>query len=289
MQLRPGRLGVIVQGYIPVDKVQDVKLALWQTEGNPAKVAANLAALEPTARAAAGAGAALLVCPECWLCGYNIGQDVKALAEDRHGPSARRIAAIAQQNQLAIAYGYAERDPETDSIYNSVQVIGPDARPLAHYRKTHLFGPDERAVYRPGGRLEPPFRFGDFSIGLLICYDVEFPEAVRSLALLGADVILVPTALSEEYVAVADTIVPARSVENQVFIAYCNHAGMENGLRFLGHSRLTSVDGTSLAAADRGEALLIGEISASVRDATAKLFPYRADRRPELYGLLAVG
>jgi 5-aminopentanamidase len=263
-----------------------MKLALWQTEGHPTNVAANLEALENTARTAAASGAALLVCPECWLCGYNIGQDTKALAEDRNGPSAQRIAAIATRNHLAIAYGYAERDPATGSIYNSAQVIGPDARPLAHYRKTHLFGPAEHAVYSAGGRLEAPFRFGDFSIGLLICYDVEFPEAARSLALMGAEVILVPTALSHEYAAVADLLVPARSVENQVFIAYCNHAGVENGLRYLGHSRLTSVDGTVLAAADDREALLIGEISTSVREAAAKLFPYRADRRPDLYGRL---
>jgi predicted amidohydrolase len=121
---------------------------------------------------------------------------------------------------------------------------------------------------------------------LLICYDVEYPEAVRSVALLGADVILVPTALTEEYASVPDFLVPARAVENQVFVAYCNHAGVENGMRFLGGSRLTDVDGKPLAAAGAGEALIIGEISQRRRLDAAKLYPYRTDRRPELYGLL---
>jgi predicted amidohydrolase len=263
-----------------------MKLALWQTVGFPGNVAANLAALESSAKAAAAAGAALLLCPECWLCGYHIGDAVTALAERPDGASAQRIAAIARQNQLAIAYGYAERDASSGHIYNAVQVLGPDGAVLSHYRKTHLFGPDERAVYRPGNRFEPPFDFGGFKVGLLICYDVEYPEAVRSLALMGAQVVLVPTALTDEYSAVLDFIVPARSVENQVYLAYCNHAGVENGMRFLGGSCLTGMDGKALAAAGSGEALIVGEISQRTQEAAAKTYPYRADRRPELYGRL---
>jgi len=123
-------------------------------------------------------------------------------------------------------------------------------------------------------------------MGLLICYDVEYPEAVRSVALLGADVVLVPTALTHEYSVVPDYIVPARAVENQVFVAYCNHAGVENGMRFLGGSLLADIDGKAIAAAGAGDALIIGEISQARRLAAAKCFPYRADRRPELYAQL---
>lgn len=264
-----------------------MKLALWQTAGYPADVAANLAALQSTAQAAATAGAELLLCPECWLCGYNIGADVAVLAERHDGASAQRIAAIARQNHIAIAYGYAERDLGGGIVYNSVQVVGADGATLAHYRKTHLFGPDERAAYCPGIQFEPPFSFGGFRIGLLICYDVEYPEAVRSLALMGAELILIPTALTDEYAAVTDFLVPARSIENQVYLAYCNHAGVENGMRFLGGSRLTGMDGKALAAAGAGEALIIGEISKQDQDAAARIYPYRSDRRPELYGRLS--
>jgi predicted amidohydrolase len=263
-----------------------MKLALWQTVGNPGDTVANLGALETTARAASAAGAALLLCPECWLCGYNIGVAVNTLAEHRNGVSSQVIAGIARRNNIAIAYGYAEREVAGGEIYNAVQVIGPDGVRLAHYRKTHLFGPDERAVYRPGDGFERPFQLAGFKMGLLICYDVEYPETVRSVALLGADVILVPTALTEEYSAVPDFLVPARAIENQVFVAYCNHAGVENGMRFLGGSRLCDVDGKSLAAAGAGEALIIGEIDQRRRLAAASCYPYRTDRRPELYGLL---
>jgi 5-aminopentanamidase len=263
-----------------------MKIALWQTAGFPADVAANLAALAPIAKAAAAAGAALLLCPECWLCGYNIGAAVATLAESADGASARRIAAIARQSEIALAYGYAELDAASGYIYNSVQVIGADGAVLSRYRKTHLFGADERAAYRAGDRFAPPFDFAGYKIGLLICYDVEYPEAVRSLALLGADVVLAPTALTDEYAAVPDFIVPARSIENQLYLAYCNRAGVENGMRFLGGSCLTGMDGKALAAAGAGEALIIGEISKRAQQAAARTYPYRADRRPELYGLL---
>jgi predicted amidohydrolase len=263
-----------------------MKLALWQTAGFAADVPANLAALQSVAHAAATAGAALLLCPECWLCGYNIGDAVATLAESAEGSSAQRIAEIARGNNIAIAYGYAERDLISGHIHNAVQVIDADGAVLSRYRKTHLFGADERAAYHPGSQFEPPFEFGGFKIGLLICYDVEYPEAARSLALMGAEVILVPTALTDEYAAVADFIVPARSVENQVYLAYCNRAGVENGMRFLGASRLTGMDGKALAAAGSGEALIIGEISKATQQAAAKTYPYHADRRPELYGRL---
>jgi nitrilase len=263
-----------------------MKLALWQTTGFPGDSAANLRALEPMAQAAAVAGASLLLCPECWLCGYNIGTAVADLAEARDGAAAAAIAGIARRNHIAIAYGYAERAGVSGHIYNSVQVFDPAGQPLAHYRKTHLFGPQERAAYRPGDCFEPPFALGGFKFGLLICYDVEYPEAVRSLALLGADVVLVPTALTEECTAIAEFIIPARAVESQVFVAYCNHAGIENGMRFLGGSRLAGIDGKVLAAAGSGEALLIGEISQRARLEAAHRYPYEADRRPELYGLV---
>jgi predicted amidohydrolase len=263
-----------------------MKLALWQTVGNLRDVRANLRALETVARSAAEEGATLLLCPECWLCGYNIGSGTAALAESHDGPSAQRIASIARRNKIAIAYGYAERDPASGRIYNSVQVIGPAASLLCRYRKTHLFGPRERAAYQPGERFEPPFELGGLCFGLLICYDVEFPECVRSLALMGADVILVPTALSVEYTVVPDIIVPARSLENQVFIAYCNHAGAEDDLLYLGGSCLTGTDGKALARAGAREALIFAEVSKAARAATAETFPYRADRRPGLYGEL---
>lgn len=128
-----------------------------------------------------------------------------------------------------------------------------------------------------------PSTFHEWKIGLLICYDVEFPETIRSVALTGADLILVPTALTGEYPCVPDFIVPARAVENQIFVAYCNHAGTEGETRFIGKSRLAGPDDPAIAAAGDGECLLIATITQEAIAASAPVFPYRTDRRPSLY------
>lgn len=259
-----------------------MRIALWQTQGFGADKAANLAALSTTARAASAAGANLLLASECFLGGYNV--DIAAGAEPADGPSAQAIAALARETGLAIAYGYAERDG--DAVYNSAACIGPEGL-LGHYRKTHLFGDFERAAYRQGDAFCQPFSFGGFIIGLLICYDVEFPEAVRATALAGTELVLIPTALTPEYAVVPDLIVPARAVENQIFVAYCNHAGVEGDLSYLGGSCIAAPDGSKLAAAGAGEELLIADLNRAHIASCAATFPYRAERRPELYARLA--
>jgi nitrilase len=264
-----------------------LRLALWQSSGTPGGKAANLAALARIARAAAQAGAELLLCPECWLSGYNLTPaDIAAQAEPACGPSAAAIAAIARQSGLAIVYGYAER--EGARLYNSAAAIGPDGALLGHYRKTHLFGDFERGLYMPGTAFAPPFTYRGWQLGMLICYDVEFPEAVRSVALAGAELLLIPTAITPEYGCVPGSIVPARAVENQIFVAYCDHAGVENGLAYLGGSCLMGPDGKALSSAGAGEALLIASISRAGLAAAAQLFPYRRERRPELYARAAM-
>lgn len=260
-----------------------LKLALWQTEGHRADPVANVAALARAARSAAAAGAEILLCSECWLQGYNIPDRCAELAEERDGASAARIAAIAKDSGIAIVYGYAERDPANGAVYNSAQAIAPDGTSLANYRKTHLFGDFERTLYRPSDGFVAPFSLGGWRIGLLICYDVEFPEAVRHLALAGADLILIPTALTGEYSCVPEFIVPARAIENQIFVAYCNHVGAEDGMRFIGKSRLSGPDDPAIVVAGDGESLLIGTIAQETIAASAPVFPYRADRRPALY------
>jgi 5-aminopentanamidase len=106
---------------------------------------------------------------------------------------------------------------------------------------------------------------------------------VRATALAGAELVLIPTALTPEYAVVPDLIVPARAVENQVFIAYCNHAGVEGDLSYLGGSCIAAPDGTKLAAAGSGEALLVADLNRAHIASCAVTFPYRAERRPELY------
>lgn len=263
-----------------------MRLALWQTQGFPGDVSANLQALEAQVRAAAASGAQLLLCPELWLGGYNLPAQMATLAEAADGPAAQHIAALAREHGVAICYGYAERHEQGDKPYNSAQLIDAQGRSLANYRKTHLFGPMERELFTAGDSLQVPVEFAGWRVGLLICFDVEFPENVRTLALAGAELVLVPTALTPEYTAVPELIVPARAVENQVFVAYCNHSGVEEGLAFLGGSCVAAPNGQRLVVAAGGEALLVTDLSRANSAQWREVFPYLQDRRPALYGAL---
>jgi predicted amidohydrolase len=259
-----------------------MKIAIYQGPGVFLDVAANLALLDRLAKSAATQDAGLLILPEMFLTGYNIGDEVGRLAEPARGPSAERAATIARDNRISLLYGYPERAGR--SIYNSALLIDDAGRALANYRKTHLFGPEERRLFRPGEDLAVA-RLAGLTIGILICYDIEFPELVRSLVLKGADMVAVPTALSPPYDEIPTSILRARAYENQIFVAYSNHSGTEGDLSFIGGSALVGPDGRDIVRAGRDEeTLLIASADLARYAESRRLNTYLQDRRPELYG-----
>ncbi|MFE6765923.1 carbon-nitrogen hydrolase family protein [Streptomyces sp. NBC_01423] len=261
-----------------------LRTALLQSSGRPGSVAGSVELLADAARRAAATGARLLVCPELYLTGYAIGDDVPRLAEAADGPAARAVAEIAVRHGIAVHYGYPER--EGDTLYNSAQLIGPDGTTLANYRKTHLFGDFEQHWFTPGGQPVVQAELDGVRIGLLTCYDVEFPENVRAHALAGTDLLLVPTALMHPFSFVADSLVPVRAFESQLYIAYVNRTGPEGEFDFTGLSCLAGPDGTVRARAGRGEELVTGDVDPALLAASRAANPYLRDRRPGLYGSL---
>ncbi|WP_432065170.1 carbon-nitrogen hydrolase family protein [Streptomyces sp. C10-9-1] len=261
-----------------------LRTALLQSSGRPGDVAANLKVLDEAAARAAEAGAGLLVCPELFLTGYAIGDAVPRLAEPADGPGAAAVAEIAVRHGLAVHYGYPERSGEL--VHNSAQLIGPDGTRLANYRKTHLFGCFEQEHFTPGDRPVVQAELDGVRIGLLICYDVEFPENVRAHALAGTDLLLVPTAQMHPFQFVAESVIPVRAFENQMYLAYVNRTGPEGEFEFVGLSSLAGPDGTVRARAGRGEELVVGEVDPEFLAASRRANPYLLDRRPGLYGSL---
>jgi len=118
---------------------------------------------------------------------------------------------------------------------------------------------------------------------LLICYDVEFPENTRRLALAGADVILVPTANMKPYDFVAEVTIRARAFENQCYVAYANYCGSEGGIEYCGLSSIAAPDGSRIAEAADEELLIIGSLDRQLMDDSRAINSYFKDRRPELY------
>ena len=256
-------------------------LALFQHQSHPGDKAAQLTALQSAAVDAAGAGAQLLVTPELFMAGYNIGTQAHQLAETVDGPFLAEVSRIAGENGIAILCAYAERNG--DAMFNSAALIGADGTHVFNFRKLHASGQYEKATYACGDDVVTA-QLNGVTVAALICYDVEQPEAVRAAALAGADVVCVPTALRKQYAHLTETMIPTRAFENGCFVAYINHAGSEGDFHYCGLSRLAAPDGTVVSAKGDAPELVVAEVDTD-RIATARAeLPYLVDRRADLLG-----
>lgn len=260
-----------------------MRVALYQCPPLPLDIDANLRRLEVQALEAASKGAALLVCPEMFLSGYNIGaQAARNLAQPSDGPAARLIGEIARKTGVAILYGYPEMSAD-DQVYNAVQLIDAQGVRVCNYRKTHLYGDLDKSMFSAGDEHFPVVEFNGWKLGFLICYDVEFPENTRRLALAGADLILVPTANMAPYDFVAEVTVRARAFENQCYLVYANYCGSEGDIHYCGLSSICAPDGKQIGLAAQDEALVIADLDRNLMSESQAINTYFKDRRPGFY------
>lgn len=248
-----------------------------QTAGTPGDVEANFAELDGTAARAADRGADLLITPELFVTGYDVG-DVAQWAEQ---PLADRVGELCRRHGIGILAGMPERVP--GGVGNCDTLLDERGEVLVRYAKAHLFGDLDRERFAPGDRLVATAEFRGVRISVLICYDVEFPEAARAAALDGADLIAVPTAQMEPFAFVADTVIPARAWENQVYLAYTNHIGREAGTVYVGRSSIIAPDGSVLQRAVDEPALLVADVDGDVVAEARRANPYLLDRRTDLH------
>jgi predicted amidohydrolase len=264
-----------------------------QTEprlGEPERnVEACLASLEE----AAAAGCELLVLPECATSGYMFGSEDEAApyAEEIPGPSVEALAGACARHRLHCVAGLLERDG--DRLRNTAVLVGP-AGLVARYRKTHLpfLGVDRFVT--PGE--EPPEVYDTPAgrLGIVICYELRFPEPTRALALGGAELVLHPTNWPTAVKPFADFLTRARAAENRIFLLTANRVGVEGGVEFFGRSQIVGPLGDRLAeAGEGGGELILAEIDpAEAREKDRAIVPGEyevhlfGDRRPELYGAL---
>jgi predicted amidohydrolase len=251
-----------------------LRVAIYQCASGGLNQAERLEALRRVLGGPVTANAQLVVCPELFMSGYNVGDDLERYAETIEGPFAKAVSQLAQKAGRAIVYGYPER--EGANRYNSAASFGPDGSLLANHRKLVLPPGFESHYFQPGGGATF-FSLGGFRLALLICYDAEFPEAVRSVARRGAEAVVIPTALKDRWASVAYRMMPTRAFENGIYLIYANHAGRERDIVYLGASCVVGPDGEDIARAHEGEETLLALLEAEqVRNAQAQL-PYLRD------------
>ncbi len=216
----------------------------------------------------------LVVCPELFMSGYNVGSVISQIAEPSNGPFAQQMRALAKRSKTALIYGYAER--VGDQLYNSALCFNADGEVVANHRKMLLPPGFEAGSFAQGSGLTL-FDLAGIRCAILICYDAEFPESVRAVAEAGAQLVIVPTALTDNWATVARQLMPTRAFENGVWLIYANHAGFEGDLNYLGESCIVAPDGSDAARAGSDQQMISAQIDLKrVVKAQARL-PYLQD------------
>ena len=248
-----------------------MRAGIFQCAGGGLTPSQRLLQLEESLK---GESLDLVVCPELFVSGYHVSNALMKHAEPQSGPSSQQIADIARSTNTAIVYGYPEQEGE--HLYNASACIDANGQLIANHRKLLLPPGFEVEYFVPGESLTL-FDLHGMRCAILICYDAEYPESVRVCAQAGAEVVIVPTALVNNWGSVAHKLMPTRAFENGVWLLYANHAGEENGFHYLGASCIVSPDGKDAARAGDKQTLISHEINSdSVARARDRL-PYLKD------------
>ena len=291
-------------------KGQGIRLGIYQAQGDcgPGATAKNMDRLERAAETAKKYGIQLLVFPELYVPGYTLDPAAaKKVAEFADGESIARARKVAARLSMALVVPYAEKAEVKGKLlyFDSIALIDETGKLVTSYRKTHLYGQQERDNWSFGSKPPPVFRPFGFPVGVLNCYENEFPELVRLLALKGAKLIVGPTAAdcyytlpngtrsAVPYPDVSTMLFPANAYANNVFFAYANRCGYErrggNDWHYRGNSIVIGPHGDIKVAADhQQDTLLVADCVPAYYGMThpAPKYNYLRDRRPEMYAPL---
>jgi predicted amidohydrolase len=235
---------------------------------------------EQNIRKAAQAGANIIVIPELFNTGYRLDERYSEFAETIPGSTVERMAVLAKSEGVYIAGSITEQDPDSEKLYDTAFLVSPQGLE-GRYRKIHLWGREPEFFSK--GKEFPVFGTPWGQVGLIICYDVGFPEAARSLALAGADIILIPSAFGMPRFYAWDLATRARALENGCYLVASNRIGNEKDSVFCGHSRIVDPQGSILVDAGLQEGILLATIDMVEVAAQRTRIPYLRDRMPETY------
>jgi predicted amidohydrolase len=265
------------------------KLALAQMSCERADKVANLRKMRKLAAKAKKQGADLVIFPEFSLTGYVVRDEIYELAEKIPGPSVDTVRSISHETKIHIVFGMPELSEKTQAtVYNAAVLVSPKGF-VGKYRKMYLpthsvF--EEKRYFRPGYEATA-FNTQLGRIGLIICYDIFFPEVCRLVRLEGAQLIVCISASPAIRKVFFETLASARAIENTAFLAYVNLVGTEDGLQFWGGSRLIGPQGKIICKAKYDEEDLITcEIDYGDLRSIEAFVPTLRDLRPELFDKL---
>ncbi len=260
-----------------------ISAGIFQFNIRPGEVDGNVETARRGIRQLAGQGADLVLLPELFSCGFDY--------ERISGHAARTpeilvsLSETARQEGLVIAGSLPEADGE--GIYNSLYVLDADGKTAAKYRKIHLFPliAEDRHFYPGSEAVVCSTRLG--TLGLMICFDLRFPELCRTLALQGARIVLVSAQWPARRIDHWDALLRARAIENQLFVLGANRYGGGQEVFYNGHSQVVSPDGCVLAMSAAADAVISAPIEPEAVQSAREPFDCLQSRRPGAYGCQA--
>ncbi len=260
-----------------------MKFAVAQLKCTLGDVPANCAQWVALAEQAKQQGCDAIVFPEMSDTGYEVAT-IQQHASPWPGLPYNTARETAKRLGMYLLCGMSERDGE--NIYNTFAVFNRLGELKTKYRKTHLFSPSPVCEHLcvTAGEEFTVVDIDGFKCGLLICYDLRFPELARTLTLWGAEVLIISSAWQFPRVVHWNTLLAARAIENQAYVIASNRVGTDGPTNFCGSSRIIDPYGVIVASAaeDRSE-LIIGEVTRETIEWVRGRMPVLQDRRQDLY------
>ena len=248
-----------------------------------AKPDENFEKAEKLVRQAAVGGADCIVLPETWNTGFFPREGLEELA-DRFGERTKALfGGLAKELSVNIVAG-SVANVKADGVYNTAYVFDRTGRCVAEYDKTHLFSPMDEDKYFKKGHHTAMFDLDGMKCGIIICYDVRFPELTRAMTVKGVDILFMVSQWPEVRVAHLDALTRARAIENQMFMVCCNASGTADATVYGGNSSVTDPWGNVLVHAEgTGEEIISADCDTSILDGIRTSINVFRDRRSDMY------
>jgi omega-amidase len=261
--------------------VEKMKVACVQMDiyyGEPEK---NFAAIENYIKTAALSNADTIVFPEMWNTGYAL-TELNNLA-DKNGEKTRELLAkLAKEYNMNIVGG-SVATKRNDSFFNTMYVANRAGKVIAQYDKAHLFKLMNEHLFMNAGQSVNTFELDGITCGGVICYDLRFPEWIRSHILDGAKIMFIPAEWPTKRIDHWQLLLQARAIENQCFIVAVNRVGSDPGNEFNGHSMVIAPWGELLISGQTDEGIYYADLDLQEVDHVRKTIPVFQDRRTDLY------
>jgi len=223
----------------------------------------------------------VIIFPEMWNTGYAL-TEIHDLADANGQRTKAFVSEFCRRHRVnVIAGSIAEK--KGDGVRNTIFAFDRDGNDIAEYSKIHLFRLMDEEKYLESGDQLGQLSIDGIPAGMMICYDIRFPELARKLALGGAKVMFVPAEWPHPRLHHWRTLLMARAIENQMYVVSCNRVGTSGTTNFFGHSMVIDPWGEVIAEGGEEEQTITAEIDLAVVDKVRKTIPIFEDRRPSLY------